>query len=144
MMGDHFVLPDVLVPNLRIVFCGTAVGNRSAEVKAYYADRGNKFWRILYETGLTPRVLNPQDYRELLQYGLGLSDLVKRRSGLDSQLTSEDYDVTGLKNKMMRYQPCVLCLNGKKAGNGSLPMPAGCIKSFIQRGGLRMKLSKKS
>jgi TDG/mug DNA glycosylase family protein len=38
------VLPDVLKPGLKVVFCGTAVGNKSARASAYYAGRGNQFW----------------------------------------------------------------------------------------------------
>ncbi|HEY4146564.1 MAG TPA: mismatch-specific DNA-glycosylase, partial [Pinirhizobacter sp.] len=29
------VLPDVMVPGLRLVFCGTAAGTRSAQERAY-------------------------------------------------------------------------------------------------------------
>lgn len=31
------ILPDVLKPGLKVVFCGTAAGNRSATNGAYYA-----------------------------------------------------------------------------------------------------------
>ena len=40
--GVMSVLPDVLAPGLRIVFCGTAVGVTSAQLGAYYARPGNK------------------------------------------------------------------------------------------------------
>src|SRR3546814_7604122 len=55
------VLPDVLAPGLRLVFCGSAAGRKSAELGAYYAGPGNKFWPTLYEIGLTPRHFRPQD-----------------------------------------------------------------------------------
>ena len=42
------VLPDVLEPGLTVVFCGTAVGATSAQVRAYYAGRGNRFWEVLF------------------------------------------------------------------------------------------------
>ena len=48
------VLPDVLVPGLAVVFCGSAVGAASARRRAYYAGPGNAFWRTLSEVGLTP------------------------------------------------------------------------------------------
>jgi TDG/mug DNA glycosylase family protein len=37
------VLPDVLAPNLAIIFCGTAVGSVSAQRRAYYAGPGTVF-----------------------------------------------------------------------------------------------------
>jgi len=49
------ILPDVLKPGLKVVFCGTAAGNRSAKIKAYYAGRDNQFWAVLHRIGLTPR-----------------------------------------------------------------------------------------
>jgi TDG/mug DNA glycosylase family protein len=45
------VLEDLLAPGLSIVFCGTGAGRRSAELKAYYAGRGNRFWPTLFESG---------------------------------------------------------------------------------------------
>jgi TDG/mug DNA glycosylase family protein len=55
------VLPDLLVPGQRIVFCGTAAGTISAEKGAYYAGKSNRFWPILAETGLTPLELRPEE-----------------------------------------------------------------------------------
>ena len=57
------VLPDVLEPDLDIVFCGTAAGTRSADVGAYFAHPQNRFWRTLAEVGLTPRRLAPTEFR---------------------------------------------------------------------------------
>jgi hypothetical protein len=69
------VLPDVLGPGLRVVFCGTAVGSASAKRGAYYAGPGNKFWPTLHAIGLTPRRLMPEEFRSVLDYGIGLTDL---------------------------------------------------------------------
>ena len=57
-MGN--VLPDLIAPNLRIVFTGTAVGSASAHAGAYYAGPGNAFWPTLHAVGLTPRLLAAQ------------------------------------------------------------------------------------
>ena len=84
------VLRDLLQPSLRIVLCGTAAGTTSAALRAYYAHRQNKFWRILHETGLTPELLQPQQFRDLLQYRIGLTDLVKAGAGMNSDSDSGD------------------------------------------------------
>ncbi len=107
------VLQDLLQPNLDIVFCGTAVGNKSAATEAYYAGSGNKFYPILYKIGLTSTLLHPKDYKNLLQYKIGLTDLVKQKSGNDDVLKKDDYDVDGFIKKMLRYQPKIICFNGK-------------------------------
>src|SRR4051812_3655796 len=80
------VLDDVLAPGLRVVFCGTAPGRASAARGAYYAHPQNKFWRVLHEVAFTIRQLRPEEFREVLQYGLGLTDIAKLTFGMDSQL----------------------------------------------------------
>ena len=80
------MLPDVLTPGLRIVFCGTAAGTESARQQAYYAHPQNRFWRALYEAGLTPRLLQPAEYPLVFEFGLGLTDIAKFVSGMDREL----------------------------------------------------------
>jgi TDG/mug DNA glycosylase family protein len=113
------VLHDLLQDSLRVVLCGTAVGTASAMAGAYYAHKQNKFWKILYETGLTPGLLQPQQYRELLQYRIGLTDFVKTHSGMDheillSKLTEDSR--TRLSASMERHQPKFLAFTSKTAG----------------------------
>src|SRR5271154_3393847 len=82
----QFVLPDVLAPGLRIVFCGTAAGNVSAALGCYYAHPRNKFWRTLEAVGLTPHRLDPPEFATLPRWGLGLTDIAKSVSGMDKEL----------------------------------------------------------
>lgn len=134
------MLPDLLQPDLLLVICGTAVGNASAERQQYYAGRGNKFWKTLYEVGLTGARLEPAEYRRLLDYRIGLTDLVKLVSGMDKHLKETDFDRPGLVAKMERYQPRVLCFNGKKAAEtyllrkpafGLQPERIGATRIFV-------------
>ena len=69
-----------------------AAGTTSAAERAYYAHRQNKFWKILYETGLTPELLQPHQYRDLLQHAIGLTDLVKTHAGMDQRSTLAETD----------------------------------------------------
>ena len=69
-----------------MVFCGTAPGRVSAQARAYYAHPQNKFWRVLHEVGLTPRLFEPSDYARLLEHGIGLTDIAKHVYGMDNQL----------------------------------------------------------
>jgi TDG/mug DNA glycosylase family protein len=85
-MAKNFVLPDILPPGLKLVFCGTAPGTVSAKAQAYYAHPQNKFWRILFEAGLTPRLLQPSEFSSLPDYGLGLTDIAKHVFGMDKEL----------------------------------------------------------
>jgi TDG/mug DNA glycosylase family protein len=109
------ILPDILHYNLNIVFCGTAAGNKSAERKAYYAGRGNLFYLTLASCGFTPRLFQADEFRELLNHKIGLTDLAKFTHGIDKDLLEEDYDTENFEEKILLYQPKVVCFNGKKA-----------------------------
>ena len=109
------MLADLLAPDLTLVFCGTAAGTASAARGAYYAGPGNKFWHILHETGLTPHRLEPDDSRDLLRYGLGLTDIVKRQAGNDADIDFRRSDPDALTRKLQDLRPRILAFNGKKA-----------------------------
>ena len=80
-MSSTQPLPDLLAPNLKLVICGSAAGQKSADVGHYYAGPGNALWRTLFEIGLTPRELKPEEWQQLLEFGIGLTDLVKDQAG---------------------------------------------------------------
>ena len=110
------ILPDILRPDLRIVFCGSAAGAASARAGAYYAGPGNKFWPILHQVGLTPNLLKPGDFSQLPDYGIGLTDLAKQASGSDASLPPGADDPSGLQGRIHRHQPAILAFNGKRSG----------------------------
>ena len=72
------MLPDLLEGNLKGVFVGTAAGERSAARGHYYSGRGNKFWELLWEAGLTgDRILIAEQDSRVLSYSVGLTDIAK-------------------------------------------------------------------
>lgn len=118
MPRRQHILPDVLAPNLRVVFCGTAAGTRSAREGAYYAHPGNYFWRTLFEIGLTPRRLSPHEFPQVLQYGIGLTDLAKLHFGADHELPYDAFDAAALGRKLARYKPAIVAFTSKNAAFG--------------------------
>jgi double-stranded uracil-DNA glycosylase len=122
------VLPDLIKPGLRIVFCGTAAGNVSAARGAYYAHPQNRFWSALHAFGLTPRQLRPEDYAELPQWGLGLTDIAKHVSGVDRELPPGVLGreaCAALEAKMIAAEPAWLAFTSLTAGRRYLGWPAG-------------------
>lgn len=109
------IVPDVLTDGLALVLCGTAPSRASKEARAYYAHPGNIFWKTLFEVGLTPRLLAPTEYREVLHYGIGLTDLNKIEWGADAELTHEGFDVDAFVEKMVRYRPRMIAFDSKFA-----------------------------
>jgi TDG/mug DNA glycosylase family protein len=114
------VLPDILPPGLRVVFCGTAAGTASAKARAYYAGPGNSFWKALHLTGLTPIELAPADFGQLPTYGIGLTDICKVLYGSDEEVGTVEFDVAGLQARIAEAEPVNLAFNGKNAARGAL------------------------
>ena len=117
------ILPDLLAPNLDIIFCGTAVGAESARRRAYYAGPGNAFWPTLYRVGLTDRQLPPDDYARLLDFGIGLTDLAKEISGNDDILSREHFNIERLRSLIRRYRPRIVAFTSKRAAREYLGRP---------------------
>lgn len=126
------VLPDVLAPGLRIVFCGTAASTISAREGAYYANPTNYFWRTLHQVGLIPQALKPQQFRQMLYYRLGLTDIAKAAQGQDATLQSADFDAAALHHNMERYQPGVLAFTSKRGASEYLQRPTRHIDYGLQ------------
>lgn len=108
-------LPDYLRPGLRLVFVGLNPGERSARLGHYYAGRGNQFWHLLFESGITPVHLKPEDDHRIFEFGIGLTDIVKRWSNSISGLSKEDlcHGLPALKSKLLQASPAAIAFNGK-------------------------------
>ena len=111
------VLPDLLGPGLRLVICGSAAGRKSADVGAYYAGPGNRFWDVLHKFSATPRRFQPAEFPLLLALGIGLTDIVKEASGADSDLRSDQFDPIGLRARIEHHAPRILIFNGKRSAS---------------------------
>src|SRR6202023_1286137 len=92
-------LPDQLQQHLRLVFVGTAAGQRSADLGHYYAHPGNRFWRTLHETGITPRRYDPHEFPSLLKLGIGFTRMCKLGAGMDHQALPSPVDVPAVQEK---------------------------------------------
>jgi len=130
------ILPDVLEPGLRVVFCGTQAGAVSARRRAYYAGPGNKFWTVLHQTGLMPVKLAPEEFRSLPRYGIGLTDVAKRTSGPDAALRGSHFDVAGFTARIAGSTPGIVAFNGKRAAQAALGIREGRLAYGLQPGKL--------
>ena len=121
------VLPDVLDQGLTTLFCGSAAGTVSARRQAYYAGPGNKFWPTLHATGMTDRRLAPEEYADVLKFGIGFTDMNKTEFGADSDLNSSGDDPEAVQRKTEIYRPGFLAFTAKR--------PAGVfMKAIFGRG----------
>jgi mismatch-specific thymine-DNA glycosylase len=109
-------LPDYLDYRLKIIFVGYNPGEKAFALGHHYAGRGNHFWRLLYDSTLTPRLYKPEEDNKLVTLGYGLTNIVARPSRSSSELMKREMQVGAafLREKIRCYKPQLVCLLGKE------------------------------
>src|SRR5690242_17425733 len=128
-------LPDVIAPNLKVLFCGINPGLYTAAVGHHFARPGNRFWPALHQSGFTPRLVSPFDERELLKLGIGISNIVPYASASAAELTREAYVAGGhaLAKKIRLYRPRVVAILGVGAYRETFERPKAQVGEQAER-----------
>ena len=128
-------LPDVMAANLRVLFCGINPGLYTAAVGHHFARPGNRFWPALHKSGFTDRLLSPFEERELLESGIGISNVVPHATTSAAELTKEDFIAGGraLAAKVKRYHPQVVAILGVGAYRHAFAKPKAQIGEQAER-----------
>jgi double-stranded uracil-DNA glycosylase len=108
-------LPDIIVPDLDLLFVGFNPSVYSALHGHYYARPGNRFWHLLHYAGLTPRRYAPSEDRTLLALGIGIVDLcpIPTPGVVDVPRAVAAAGRAALTARVEQYQPRIVCFNGK-------------------------------
>jgi double-stranded uracil-DNA glycosylase len=109
-------MPNLLAahaPDSRL-FCGINPGLLTAATGHHFARPGNRFWPVLHTSGFTPRRLDPAEQRELLGYGLGITNVAARPTARADELSREELQEGGrvLTATVLRYRPRWLAVAG--------------------------------
>jgi TDG/mug DNA glycosylase family protein len=124
--GSH--VPDLIGPDLRVLFCGINPSLYSAVVGYHFARPGNRFWRTIHAAGFTERLLLPSQQAELLAQGVGLTNVVPEASASAAELSAEDYQRGRvlLLRKLKRYRPRAIAFLGLGAYRVVAAQPRAC------------------
>jgi TDG/mug DNA glycosylase family protein len=108
-------LPDYLRKGMKLVIVGCNPSESSVRAGHYYAGRNNLFWPTLFESGVVPEPFDYPDDRRIIEFGIGLTDLVKRPTKGIEELKREDYAEGRivLSQKLEEFSPRVVAFNGK-------------------------------
>ena len=108
-------LPDYLRKGMKLVIVGCNPTESSVRAGHYYAGRGNAFWPTLFEGGVVPEPFDYPDDRRVIEFGIGLTDLVKRPTKTVEELKREDFAEGRivLAQKLEEFAPRVVAFNGK-------------------------------
>jgi TDG/mug DNA glycosylase family protein len=109
-------LPDHLRKGMKLVIVGCNPTDSSVRVGHYYAGRDNPFWPILFDSGVIPEPFDYHDDKRVIEFGIGLTDLVKRPSKTPDLLSREDFAEGRivLSQKLEEFSPRVVAFNGKQ------------------------------
>ncbi|MGH9971617.1 MAG: G/U mismatch-specific DNA glycosylase [Pyrinomonadaceae bacterium] len=129
LAAEGKTVPDVIAPNLRVLFCGINPGLYTAAVGHHFARPGNRFWKALYQAGFTERLLSPFEERELLKRGYGVTNVVGRATASADLLTRDETIAGGKKlaGKVRRYRPNILAILGVGAYRVAFNQPKATV-----------------
>ena len=107
-------VPDLIAPDLRVLFCGINPGLYSGATGHHFARPGNRFWPALALGGFTPKILSPFDEAELLELGIGITNFVMRTTARADELSDDEIrsGAKKLRAKVIRHRPRVLAVLG--------------------------------
>jgi TDG/mug DNA glycosylase family protein len=100
---------------MKLVIVGCHPTESSVRVGHYYAGRDNEFWPMLFEGGVVPEPFDYRDDKRVIEFGVGLTDLVKRPSKTVEELKREDFAEGRivLSQKLEEFSPRIVAFNGK-------------------------------
>jgi TDG/mug DNA glycosylase family protein len=115
--AEGATVPDVVRSGLDVLFVGINPGLYSGAVGHHFARPGNRFWKTLHGAGFTKRVLSPFEERELLNLGIGITNIVERATATADKLSPDELrsGATTLEEKVRRLRPRVVAFLGMSA-----------------------------
>ncbi|MCG7408899.1 mismatch-specific DNA-glycosylase [Paenibacillus sp. ACRRX] len=108
-------IPDHIQQGLKVLFVGFNPSLRSGETGHHYANPRNRFWTILYRSGLTDRLYHADEDQDLIALGYGFTNIVSRPTRTAAEISTEEYAAgrINLLRKITLYRPQVVCFVGK-------------------------------
>ena len=117
-------LRDRIERGVRVLFVGINPGVRSAITGHHFAGFSNRFWKLLWESGLVPEPITYKEDERLPEWGFGITNLIARPSPGIDDLRPEEYVAgwTILNRKIRRFRPEVVALVGITLYRAILPL----------------------
>ena len=108
---------------------------RSALTGHHFAGFSNRFWKLLFRSGLVPEALTYVDDDRLPEWGYGITNIVARPTRGIDELRPEEY-VAGrsrLRTKVRRHRPAVVAFIGITVYRAMFPERNGPITMGLQQ-----------
>jgi double-stranded uracil-DNA glycosylase len=122
-------VPDVIGPDLAVVFCGINPGSLSGQLGQHFARPGNRFWKLLHLSGFTDRLMSPAEQWSLPDYGIGITNLVARTTASAAEVTLAELRAGSerLRELVGEWQPQWVAVLGVQAYRKAFARPAAGV-----------------
>lgn len=122
-------VPDLIAPDLKVLFCGINPSLYSAATGHHFARPGNRFWPALYHAGFTERLLKPSEEHLLLEDGIGITNLVPQATATAAELTNDELRSGRhrLARKVRRFRPGCIAVVGIGAYRVAFDRPRATV-----------------
>lgn len=116
---------DILARGLDVIFCGLNPALSAAVAGHNFWNGTNRFWTALHLAGFTDMRLQPQDERRLLEFGCGITAVVRRPTKRAAEVSAEEFRQAriGFETKMRHYAPRSIAFLGKRAFSAMIGRP---------------------
>jgi double-stranded uracil-DNA glycosylase len=107
-------VPDIIAPDLKVLFVGINPGLYSAATHRHFARPGNRFWPALRDGGFTDGLLSPFESEKLLARGYGVTNICRRATNAADELNKEELirGARTLRRKIEKYRPKIVAILG--------------------------------
>jgi TDG/mug DNA glycosylase family protein len=128
-------VPDLLGPDVRLLFVGINPGLQTVAVQAHFARRGNRFYPALFRSGILDRLIDastgfrPEDRAHLESRGVGITSLVAGASARADELGADQLvEGAGLLRARVRViRPKVVAMLGISAYRVAFNQPKAVL-----------------
>jgi TDG/mug DNA glycosylase family protein len=127
-------LRDRIRPGVRVLFVGINPGVRSALTGHHFAGFSNRFWKLLFRSGLVSEPVTYVDDDRLAEWGYGITNVVARATRGIDELRPEEYAAgrLRLRAKVRRYKPAVVAFVGLTVYRAMFPQRQGPVVMGLQ------------
>ena len=118
-----------------MLFVGINPGVRSALTGHHFAGFSNRFWKLLFSSGLVAEPVTYLDDDRLPEWGYGITNVVARATPGIDELLPEEY-VAGrsrLRAKVRRYRHAIVAFVGITVYRAMFPARSGPVTIGLQK-----------
>lgn len=131
----NITVPDLIGPNVRLLFVGINPGLWTAATQTHFAHPGNRFYPALFKARIIEREIDrgrgmsDDDRAHIIGRGIGITNLVRRTTARASELEKDELRDGGLElRRFVRdHGPILVAIAGITAYRSAFRLPKAAM-----------------